>query len=134
MGNLPGRAWRFGVRLAAAAWLLVIAPIDLATTLAGLMSGAQDTIGPIGLALVGLRVIVTALGMMLGRGLAGRPADTGTSMTTTSLAWALADLGTLASVLASGSLPSNRAPGDAPFVWLAHAVAAGVVILAASRN
>ncbi len=120
------------MRLAALLWLLVIAPIGLATTLAGLVSGAQDPVGPIGLALVGLRVLVTALGMMLGRRLARGPGYTVTSATTVALAWAIADLGTLASVLASDTLPSNRAPGDAPLVWLAHAVAAVVVIIAAS--
>ena len=134
MGNLPGRAWRYGLRLAALLWLLVLAPIALATTLAGLVSGTQDPLGLTGLAHLGARVLVTALGMMLARRLAWGPGDGVTSATTTAVAWASADLGTLATVLASGFLPSNRAPGDAPLVWLAHAAAGVVVILAASRD
>jgi hypothetical protein len=122
------------VRLGALAWLLVIAPVDVATMLAGLVSGTQDPIGLIGLALVSLRVLVAALGLMLGRRLARGSGYPGTSATTMALAWALSDLVTLASVLASGGLPSNRAPGDAQLVWLAHAVAAVVVVMAASRD
>jgi len=106
---------------------MVIAPIELATTLAGLLSRAGAFPGAIGIALVVMRVLVTATGLMVGRHLAqDKPARP------LALAWAAADVGTLALVLTSAALPSNRAPGDGPVVWIAYAAAA-LVVVAASR-
>ncbi len=112
-------------RIAAVAWLLVIAPIELATTLAGLLSGPAD-LAMAGIALILSRVLTTAGGLMLGRHLLQR----GVGARPWALTWAAADLGTLGLVLASAQLPSNRAPGDAWIVWLAYAAAAAVVIVA----
>jgi len=117
-------------RTAAVAWLLVLAPIELATALARLMSAPAHAPGIVAATLVALRVLVTAGGLMIGRQLAaGTP-----GVRPAAVAWAAADLGTLALVLASGSLPSNRMPGDAPIVWMVYAFAAVVVITAASPS
>jgi len=123
MGDVLGHAL---VRIAAVAWLMVIAPIELATTLAALLSGPLASPGPVGIALTLLRVLTTAGGLMLGRHLLHR----GGGARRWAVAWAAADLGTLGLVLASAQLPSNRAPGDAWLVWLAYAAAAAVVIAA----
>jgi hypothetical protein len=119
---------RLALRLVAIAWLLAAAPIELATALAGLVRAGATPVGAAGLALVGSRILVVAAGLVLGRQLLQHQPGT------RSLAWgwAAADLATLAVVLASARLPSNRAPGDAPLVWVAYAIAAGIVIAAAA--
>ena len=107
---------------------MVIAPIELATTLAGQLSRPDVFPGAMGTGLIAMRVLVTAIGLVVGRHLSqGNPAAR-----TLALAWAVADVGTLALVLTSTALPSNRVPGDGPFVWLAYATAA-LVVVAASR-
>ncbi len=111
-------------------WLLIVAPVELASTLAARLSGPMPAIGLAGAALVLLRILTVAAGLMLGRHLAQGDVD----VRRLALAWACADLGTLALVLASTRLPSNRPPGDAPFVWGVYALAALVVVLAARRR
>jgi hypothetical protein len=111
----------------AIAWLIVIAPIELASTLAGLLARPVRGPGAVAVAMIALRILVTAGGLVLGQRVAQRSGGT----RAVALAWAVADLGTLALVLASGRLPSNRAPGDAPLVWGIYAVAALIVIAAA---
>ena len=95
------------------AWLMVLAPAELAATLARLIAAPAGELGLGAATLIALRVLVTAGGLMLGR----RLASGATGIRPAALAWAVADLGTLALVLTSGRLPSNRAPGDAPIVW-----------------
>lgn len=80
--------------------------------------------------LIVLRLLVTAAGLMIGRRVATGAGD----VRRAALAWAAADLATLALVLASGRVPSSRAPGDAPIVWCVYAVAALVVVVAASDS
>lgn len=104
-----------------------VAPIELATTLAGLVARPVATVGAVGVALIGLRVLTTAGGLMLGRHLLQR----GAGARRFALVWAAADLCTLGLVLASAQLPSNRAPGDGWIVWLAYAAAALVVVVVA---
>ena len=111
-------------------WLLVLAPIELATTMAGLISAPASPLGLVAATLLAMRVLVTAGGLMLGRRIAAAAPD----IRPVALLWAAADLGTLALVLASGTLPSNRMPGDAPIVWMVYAFAAVVVITAASPS
>lgn len=111
-------------------WLLIVAPVELASTLAARLSGPMPAIGLAGAALILVRVLTVAAGLMLGRQLAQADAD----VRRLAMAWACADLGTLALVLTSTRLPSNRPPGDAPFVWALYALAALVVVLAARRR
>ena len=110
------------------AWLVVLAPAELASTLSRLLSARASDLGVIAMTLIALRVMITTGGLMLGR----RLATSRTSVRRLALIWAAGDLGTLAVVLASGLLPSNRAPGDAAIVWCAYAAATLVVIAAAS--
>ncbi|WP_110171974.1 hypothetical protein [Luteitalea pratensis] len=130
MRNLLGRQWRPIARIAAVAWLLVLAPAELAATLARLISAPAGEPGFGPATLIALRVLVTAGGLMLGR----RLVSGATGMRPAALAWAVADLGTLVLVLTSGRVPSNRAPGDAPIVWAVYAMAALVVIAASSST
>lgn len=110
-------------RIAAVAWLMVLAPAELAAALARAIVAPSAGMGLVAAALIALRVLVTAGGLMLGRHLlARRP------VIRFALTWAVADLGTLALALASDWLPSSRMPGDAPIVWGLYAVAALVVI------
>ena len=118
------------MRVAALAWLLVLAPVELATALAALLTGPRSTPGAAVLGLVLCRVVVVTAGLMLGRHLL-RPDEDARLF---ARVWACADLGTLAIVLASGSLPTNRRPGDAPLVWLIYAVAALAVVVVASTS
>lgn len=85
------------------------------------------TLGLPATVLVGARLVVVALGLILGRRLAQHTDGT----TRVAVAWALADLVTLAVVLATGVLPSSRAPGDAPIAW-AGSAAATLLVVAAS--
>jgi hypothetical protein len=128
MGNPFRRRVRTLARVAACAWLLVLAPAELATTLARLISGPAGQLGAVAAALITLRLLVTAAGLMIGR----RVAAGTDGMRRAALVWAAADLATLALVLASARLPSNRAPGDAALVWSVYALAALVVVAAAA--
>lgn len=115
------------MRVVALAWLLAGAPIELATALAGLLRpGAVPSLGAGALVLIVSRILVVTTGLVLGRQLLQRQAG----LRPLAWRWAAADLATLAIVLASARLPSNRAPGDAPLVWLAYATAAAFVIVA----
>jgi hypothetical protein len=114
-------------RAAALAWLLIIAPLELATSLAALIARSPAAIGAFGLALVAARVLVVASGLMLGRHLAQRTPG----LRPFAAGWAAADLGTLALAFTIDALPSNRVPGDAPLVWASYAAAALLVYLAA---
>lgn len=116
------------MRVAALAWLLVIAPVELASTLAASLSGPGPVPGVAGIGLVLCRVLVAAGGLMLGQRLLRHDEETRGF----ACAWAGADLGTLAIVLASGGLPTSRRPGDAPLVWLVYAAAALLVVIASS--
>jgi len=113
------------LRVAALAWLLVIAPVELATTLTTLITGPRAVPGAAVAGLVLCRVLVVTAGLMLGRRLLRPDEDTRVF----ARVWACADLGTLAMVLASDSLPTNRRPGDAPLVWLVYAAAALAVVV-----
>ena len=115
-------------KFAAVAWLLVLAPAELAAALVRLISMPPGGPGLPAATLIALRVLVTAGGLMLGRRLAS--GTDGTRLA--ALTWAAADLGTLCLVLASGALPHSRAPGDAPIVWGVYAMAAVVVVVAAA--
>ena len=119
------------VRLAAIAWLLLLAPLELASTLSGWLARMPGPSAWSAVVLIALRLLVTAVGVTIGRGLLRH--DVG-DVRGWAVVWAAADLGTLAVVLASGALPSNLMPGDAPMVWLAYAVAALVVLVAAFRD
>lgn len=124
MASVPRRPVLAVLRVAALVWLLLLAPLELATTLAALTSRPVVP-AVLGLILVAARVATVATGLVLGRHLlqrhlAPRPL---------AMAWAVADLGTLALVLATRALPSNRLPGDAPWVWLTYAAAAALVLV-----
>jgi hypothetical protein len=114
------------LRVAALGWLLVAAPLELASALAGLVSRPSGELGVVAYALVGARVLVVALGLVLGRQIAQRT----TGLRPFAWRWAAADLGTLALALASSALPSSRLPGESPVVWAAYAAAAIVVVAA----
>lgn len=118
---------RLALRLAAAAWLLALAPLELASTLTRLTTRPTDGLGWQAIALLAARILVVVVGIVLGRQLWQRS----TSLQRPALIWAAADLGTLALVLASGALPTNRAPGDGLVAWLGYAGAALLVIVAA---
>jgi len=130
MGDLFRRNVRTLARISACLWLLVLAPAELATTLARLISGPPSHPGAVGAVLITSRVLVTAGGLMIGRQLATGADD----VRRAALAWAAADLATLVLVLASARLPSNRVPGDAPLVWGVYAFAALVVIAASPTS
>lgn len=117
------------MRGTALSWLFVLAPIELATTLARLMSTGSTSIGMIGGVLVVARVLVVTAGLVLGRQLWQR--EPGARLL--AIAWAIGDLVTLAIVLASSALPTSRPPGAAPLVWLAYAAMAGIVVAVTSR-
>lgn len=108
----------------------MIAPVELATTLTALLAGPGPPPGVAGSGLVLCRVLVAAAGLMLGQRLLRHDGETRGF----ARAWACADLGTLAIVLASGALPTTRRPGDAPLVWLVYAAAALVVVVASSAR
>lgn len=116
--------------MAATGWLVALAPLELATTLTRLMGRLGDGLGGAAIGLVALRVIVVVVGILVGRHLWQWSAH----VLRPALVWAVADLGTLALVLASGVLPGNRAPGDGPIAWLGYAGAALVVIVAAQMT
>lgn len=122
------RSGRAVLRVAALAWLLAVAPIELATALAALVRADAALLGAAGFVMVGSRVLVVAAGLVLGRQLLHRQPDA----RALAWGWAAADLVTLGIVLASDRLPSNRAPGDAPLVWLAYAGAAALVMIAST--
>jgi hypothetical protein len=123
MHDLLATVARRALWLLAVAYLCLAAPLDLAMSLTGLISGPTP-VAPLGLLLITGRIVTVAIGLVLGRRLAQHAGGTRPF----ALAWAAADLGTLAAVLASGLLPSSRAPGDAALVWAGSAVAALVVI------
>jgi hypothetical protein len=112
----------------AVAWLMAVAPAELAAGLAGAIAAPAGGVSLVAATLIALRVLVTAGGLMLGRQLAARRPGT----RRLALTWAAADLGTLALALASDRLPANRVPGDAPIVWCLYALAAVVVIAAST--
>ena len=130
MADLREAPWRPVLRVVALAWLLVIAPVELATTLATLITGPRAMPGAAVVGLVLVRVLVVTAGLVLGRHLLRPDEDTRVF----ARVWACADLGTLAVVLASDSLPTNRRPGDAPLVWLVYAAAALAVVVASSPS
>jgi len=114
------------MRVIAIAWLCAAAPLELASALAALI-GRPTSVGATGSVLILARVAVVAGGLVLGRGLLQRTPG----LRRPAVLWAVADLGTLALVLATRVLPSNRAPGDGLIVWAAYAAAAVIVVLAA---
>jgi hypothetical protein len=127
MRDVLASAGAAALRVAALAWLLVAAPLELASALASLVSRSSAELGVIACALVVARVIVVALGLVLGRQIAQRA----TGLRPFAWRWAAADLGTLALALASTALPSSRMPGESPVVWAAYAIFAVVVVAAA---
>lgn len=112
--------WSFAV-----AYLCLAAPLDLAVSLTRLIGGPAVP-GAAGAVSIAARVVVVAIGLVLGRRLAHRADDTRAF----ALAWAAGDLGTLAVILATGVLPSSRVPGDGPIVWAGSALATLAVIAA----
>lgn len=121
---------RHSLRLAASAWLLLIAPLELASTLTRLLSRLGDGIGLVAIGLVVVRVLVVVVGILVGRLLWQRSAH----VLRPALVWAVADLGTLAMALASHALPSNRAPGDGLVAFAGYAGAALIVVVAAQMT
>lgn len=117
------------MRGAALSWLFVLAPIEMATTLARLTSMGPTSIGTTGVALVVARALVVTAGVVLGRQLWQRESGA----RPLAVAWATGDLVTLAIVLASSALPTSRPPGAAPLVWLAYAAMAGMVVAVTPR-
>lgn len=111
-------------------WVCVVAPLELATALTGLVARPSSGLDATAVALILLRVLVVASGLIVGRQLSHPDASTGAL----ALRWALADLVTLAILLATGLLPSNRWPGTAPLVWAGYAALDGLVVLAARRR
>ncbi len=116
-------------RPVAAVWLIAIAPLELASSLAGLVSRPDAALGAAGIALVAGRILAASLGLILGRQLLVRAQHT----RPLALSWAALDLVTLTLALATRLLPSSRMPGDAPVVWVVYAVAALAVVLASER-
>lgn len=108
----------------------MVAPLELATTLTGLVTGPSSRVDAAAVVLILSRVVVAAVGLLVGRRLIQPDAAT------RGLAprWALADLVTLAILLATGVLPSNRLPGTAPLVWAGYALLDGLVVIAARRR
>ena len=106
------------------------APLELATALTGLATGPAGSIGGFGLALAFARGLAVAVGLIVGRQIMQR-ADTAASLART---WAVADLGTLALVLATDVLPSNRLPGTGLLVFGLYATLAIVVLLVAREE
>jgi hypothetical protein len=78
-------------------------------------------------ALVLARVLVVALGLILGQRLAQRAGG----LQAFAWRWAAADLGTLALVLATNALPTNRPPGAGRVVWVTYGALALAVVAAA---
>ena len=126
---LGGRAARL-VWLIAWLWVCVIAPLELATTLTGWLAGPTRGLGAAGVVLITARILVVAVGLIVGRQLPQPQLST----RGLALRWACADLVTLAIILATEALPSNRFPGMAPFVWVGYAVLDSLVVLAARRR
>lgn len=118
------------MRGTALSWLFVLAPIEMATTLARLTSMGLTSVGTTGVALVVARALVVTAGVVLGRQLWQRESGA----RPLAIAWAVGDLVTLAIVLASSALPTSRPPGAAPMVWLAYAAMAGIVLAVAARD
>ena len=108
------------------AWLLIVAPLEVATELAALVSRPAFSLGAAAIALLAARALVVAAGLMVGRQIARRVEGT----RPVACLWASADLVTLAVVLATSALPTNRPPSDAPLVWALYALAALVVVAA----
>ena len=108
-------------------WLLGLAPLELAATLVKLAARPPAEPGGLAMAIIALRVLVAATGLVLGRQIAQRVNGTRRF----ACAWAALDLVTLAVTIATDAVPTSRMPGDAPVVWLAYAVAATLVIAAA---
>lgn len=115
-------------RAVALTWLLAVAPFELASALATLASGPWTPLTPSGAAIIAIRVAVTAAGLVLGRAVLARRAD----VMAFAVAWAVADLASLAVVLATRLVPTNRAPGTGVTVWLVYLAAAAVVTMAAA--
>ena len=111
-------------------WVCVVAPLELATTLTGWLAGPARGLGAVGAALIIARVLVVALGLIVGRQLP-QPESATRAL---ALRWASADLVTLAIILATDALPSNRFPGMAPLVWAGYALLDALVVLAAWRR
>ena len=126
MRDVLASAGAAALRVAALVWLLVAAPLELATALARLVARPSDQLGIVAYGLVAARVLVVAVGLVLGRQIAQRK----TGLRPFAWRWAAADLGTLTLALASTALPSSRMPGEWPVVWAAYAVAALVVVAA----
>ena len=98
-------------------------------TLTGWIAGPTRGLGATGMTLLITRIMVVALGLIVGRQLPQpEPATRRLAMR-----WAGADLVTLAIILATDVVPSNRFPGLAPFVWVGYALLDGLVVLAARR-
>jgi hypothetical protein len=125
-----GDLLRLVLRAVATAWLVAIAPRELASTLTRLVPRLVDGVGWMASGLIAARMLVVVLGIVVGRQLWHRSAHVLRPV----LVWAAADLGTLALVLASRALPSNRAPGDGLVAWLGYAGAALLVIVAAQMT
>lgn len=106
---------------------MILGPLDLAATLARLVAAGGTMLGVPAILLILSRVLSVTVGIALGRRLAQRDEH----LLALGGWWALADLATLAFVLATDHVPANLAPGLGPFIWLAHASAAFLVLSAA---
>jgi hypothetical protein len=120
---------RAGLRIAALVWLLAIAPADLAVTTGRLLPRLTADPDLALAAVIAARGLAVALGMAIGLGIWRRQsASSGLAAL-----WALLELGTLAIVLGSPIVPTNRLPGTAPLIAAAY-VALVAVVLAAVRT
>ena len=101
------RATRAAVRAIALAWLLVVEPLDLASTVSRLLPRLLDQPGPGLLALTAARACVAALGVAVGLTIL-RSAPGTRSLAT---AWVVLEVVTLALVWTTNMIPTNRPPG-----------------------
>jgi hypothetical protein len=120
---------RAGLRIVALVWLLAIAPADLAVTTGRLLPRLTADPDLALAAVIAARGLAVALGMAIGLGIWRRQsASSGLAAL-----WALLELGTLAIVLGSPIVPTNRLPGTVPLIATAY-VALVAVVLAAVRT
>ena len=124
--SLSGRV----VRLLGLAWLVAIAPAELAASLTSMLAGPSSPWRWADAGLVVLRVAVTALGLRLGV----RWFQDGALPLPTVVSWAVADLVTLTLVLATGRLAANRMPGSGPWILAVYGLGAAVVVVGARRR
>lgn len=128
MREVLGRAGDLA-RPVALVWGGLLAPFELASALSALLSRPPAHLSWQAVALVGGRVVAAVLGLLVARQLLQRDPETGRL----ARRWVVLDLVTLALVLTTATLPSNRLPGTAWQSWTVYAMLDLSVLLAAQR-